>query len=109
MFAKERRLMVPAWLPFDWTASAFNYVAAFLFQFLGLFVIAIENVCNDSYAPFLISMANGHLDTLYERILRIGRDTRKSQKEHYSDLVGVIKEHNLIIEYKNFPYCLFDF
>ncbi|XP_053955629.1 odorant receptor 59a-like [Anastrepha ludens] len=70
------RLMYPAYFPFDTERSALSYMAAHIYQCIGVTVQIFQNVINDTFPPIALAMLAGHVRMLNVRVARIGHNTR---------------------------------
>ncbi|XP_013097676.2 odorant receptor 59a-like [Stomoxys calcitrans] len=74
LFSKERRLLYPGWLPFDWRTSTGYYALAMLYQLFGFAIQISQTFSNDSFAPKTLCILSAHIELLYKRVSRIGFD-----------------------------------
>ncbi|XP_075151219.1 odorant receptor 33b-like [Haematobia irritans] len=89
----ERRLMYPAWFPFDWSSSCFVYSLTLLYQIFGITIQIMQNVVNDSVTPVVLCLMAGHVRLLSMRVRKIGYDPLKSVPEHLVDLRNAVEDH----------------
>lgn len=95
IFFQERRLLYPAWFPFDWMSNDFIYFGLLAYQIGGIGVLILANFISDSLASVLISMLTCHLELLHQRVSSIGWN---SNRDPHSDLTDCIRNHEIIIE-----------
>ncbi|XP_037941301.1 odorant receptor 33b-like [Teleopsis dalmanni] len=98
LLSSERRLMYPAWFPFDWRATTLNYWVALLYQFFGITIQIIQNLANDIYAPMSLCIIAGHVRMLGMRLSKLGYDTRKSTIQINSELINCVEDHKKLLE-----------
>ncbi|XP_011178699.2 odorant receptor 33b-like [Zeugodacus cucurbitae] len=97
LLSKERRLMYPAWLPFQWQASTFSYCAAVIYQIAGVTIQIVQNLANDIYPPMSLCIIAGHVHLLALRVAKVGRDGKKSLKQHNQSLIECIEDHKKLV------------
>ncbi|CAD7085747.1 unnamed protein product [Hermetia illucens] len=101
LFATNKRLMYPAWLPFDWKSSNFNYAVANIYQFVGIMVGIVQECVNDTFPAIYMGVLTGHIQALMKRIERIGTNTRISLERNYEELVHCIQDYQILKQYYN--------
>uniref|UniRef100_A0A1B0GFE0 Uncharacterized protein n=1 Tax=Glossina morsitans morsitans TaxID=37546 RepID=A0A1B0GFE0_GLOMM len=94
----DQRLMAPAWFPFDWKSSSTLYWSALLYQFIGLNMLIMQNLVNDTVGPMSLCLLSGHVHLLAMRVARIGYNKRKSQKYHEDELKLCIEDHQKLLK-----------
>ncbi|KAM7352150.1 odorant receptor 33b-like [Cochliomyia hominivorax] len=94
---KEKRLMYPAWFPFDWSSTFSLYFAALSYQFVGVTVLIILNFTNDAIAPVTLCLFSGQVHLLSMRVAKLGYDDRKTDKQHEQELKLCIEDHIIVI------------
>lgn len=97
-FNTERRLLFPAYFPFDWKSNDMLYGFTILYQSLGLIGQAYTDCCNDTYIPLSMCLMTYHLRVLSERISKIGTTKEKGLSDNHKDLQIAIKDHKKILE-----------
>uniref|UniRef100_A0A1I8N999 Odorant receptor n=1 Tax=Musca domestica TaxID=7370 RepID=A0A1I8N999_MUSDO len=91
MLDSQRRLMYPAWFPFDWSSSSQVYWAVLMYQFMGVTTQIVQNLVNDAPAGVLLCLISGHVRLLGMRVSRIGHDSKKTENENLADLGKLFK------------------
>uniref|UniRef100_A0A1B0AYX4 Odorant receptor n=1 Tax=Glossina palpalis gambiensis TaxID=67801 RepID=A0A1B0AYX4_9MUSC len=94
----DQRLMFPAWFPFDWKSSSLSYWSALLYQFIGVNMLIVHNVLNDTIGPMSLCLLSGHVRLLAMRVARIGYNKRKSPKHHEDELKLCIEDHHKLLK-----------
>ncbi|CAD7085734.1 unnamed protein product [Hermetia illucens] len=97
MFAHERRLLYPAWFPWDWKNSTRIYYIIHSYQLIGIVIQIYQNLLNDTIPGILMWLLKGHLHVLKSRIERVGYDKSLSAEENYTELVACIKSHKICL------------
>lgn len=95
IFLTEKRLMYPAYFPFDWKRF---YVPVILYQYLGISYQVWINFANDSFSPTMLCLLSGHMKILCLRIERIGYNS-DLKSSHYKELRQCIADHKQIIRF----------
>lgn len=90
-------LLYPAFMPLQWRTSFWNYVAAILFQFVGVMLQIVQNIANDVYGPVVLCMISGHVHLLANRVSRVGHDTEENTQSNYEELSKCIEDHKLLM------------
>ncbi|XP_053967519.1 odorant receptor 59a-like [Anastrepha ludens] len=72
--AQERFLFQLAWFPFDWRQSGLLYALANFYQFMGVWILVLQNFTDDTYAAMVLCLLGGHVKLLGMRTARIGFD-----------------------------------
>lgn len=108
LLGSERRLMYPAWLPFDWQASAGRYWLAFIYQLVGVSVQIVQNLANDTYPAMTLCILGGHVRLLSMRVAKIGHHGRgqlrpgaqcsRSSAESQAELARCIEDHKQLVK-----------
>uniref|UniRef100_T1H198 Odorant receptor n=1 Tax=Megaselia scalaris TaxID=36166 RepID=T1H198_MEGSC len=96
-FNSEKRLLFPAYFPFDWKNNNLNYGLIMIYQCIGLICQAFTDCCNDTYVPLSMCLLTYHLKVLSERISSIGTNSNKSLERNYWELREAIKDHKEIL------------
>ncbi|XP_054744549.1 odorant receptor 33b-like [Anastrepha obliqua] len=97
LLSKERRLMYPAWLPFEWQASAFTFYAAVIYQFAGVTILIVQNLANDIYPPMSLCIIAGQVHLLAKRVAKVGADGKKTMSQHNQALIECIEDHKKLV------------
>lgn len=97
-FYTEKRLIYPAFFPFDWKANNVVYGAVMFYQWIGLVSQAYTNLVNDTFIPLMMCLLTHHLQVLAIRISKIGTNPKKSQRDNHEDLIMAVKDHKDLIE-----------
>ncbi|XP_049317254.1 odorant receptor 33b-like [Bactrocera dorsalis] len=97
LLSKERRLMYPAWLPFQWDANTFSYCAAVIYQIAGVTIQIVQNLANDIYPPMSLCIIAGHVHLLSLRVAKVGVDAKKSKEQHSHALIECIEDHKKLV------------
>lgn len=94
LFFQERRLVYPAWFPFDWMNNDFTYVALILYQIYGIGVLIIANFVSDSLPTVFVSMLTAQLELLCQRVASVGWNIKNSDHS----LSECIRDHKIVLE-----------
>lgn len=97
LLSKERRLMYPAWLPFQWEANTCSYCAAVIYQIAGVTIQIVQNLANDIFPPMSLCIIAGHVHLLALRAAKVGADAEKSMKQHTHALIECIEDHKKLV------------
>lgn len=97
-FNSEKRLVYPAYFPFDWKKSDSIYIATILYQYVGILIQCYGSLVNDTYIPLLMCLLTRHMKVLSERVSKIGTNDKKSQSDHHEDLRAAIRDHKELIK-----------
>ncbi|XP_013098553.2 odorant receptor 33b-like [Stomoxys calcitrans] len=89
----ERRLMYPAWFPFDWKSSFSIYCLTLLYQIFGVTMQIIQNMVNDAFTPVVLCLLGGHVRLLAMRVRKIGYDPGRDNNHNLDDLKRCIEDH----------------
>lgn len=98
LWDSERRLMYPAWFPFDWNSTSGLYYLALSYQFVGVTILIVLNFTNDAIAPVTLCLFSGQVHLLAMRVAKLGYDERKSNKQHENELNLCIEDHIKLIK-----------
>ncbi|XP_054083357.1 odorant receptor 33b-like [Zeugodacus cucurbitae] len=90
-------LIYPAFIPLQWRTSVFKYALSLSFQFIGVTLLAVQNIANDAYGPVLLCMLSGHVHLLSNRVSRVGHDKPDSVDDNYKELSLCIEDHKLLM------------
>lgn len=93
LWASEKRLMYPAWFPYDWKSSLILYYAALVYQFVGITILIILNFVNDALAPVTLCLFSGQVHVLCMRVTKLGHDIKKSLQENENELEKCVEDH----------------
>ncbi|KAM7348847.1 odorant receptor 2a-like isoform 2-T2 [Cochliomyia hominivorax] len=96
--SSERKLMYPAWFPWDWKASKRNFLYAHSYQVYGLILQATQNLGNDTFPPTYLIILTAHIKALAARIKDLGANNKTSDENLYKKLTDCINDHNTIYE-----------
>lgn len=99
LFASEKRLMYPAWFPFDWQSSSLTYWLALVYQIVGVSMQILQNLLNDATAPVVLCLFGGHVRLLSMRVSTIGYDAQKTSEDNVNDLKMCVEDHVNLIRY----------
>lgn len=91
-------LMYKAYFPFDVFASTKNYIAAHLYQFIGISYLILQNVVNDTFGASHLCLLRSQVRMLNIRVTKIGHDPKKSREENNQELLECIKVHKDLLE-----------
>lgn len=99
LWDSERRLMYPAWFPFDWSSSTGFYYLALIYQSLGITILIVLNFTNDAIASATLCLFSGHVHLLAMRVARLGYDASKSPNQHEYELKLCVEDHIQLLKY----------
>lgn len=99
VFSAERRLMYPAWMPFDWKNNNWCYMAALFYQIIGVTLQIVQNVTCAIYPAVGLCIFTGHVRLVSMRVEKIGHNPKKSHKQNEQELIECIEAHKRLIEY----------
>ncbi|KAH8413671.1 hypothetical protein KR222_003187, partial [Zaprionus bogoriensis] len=97
IFQDERRLMYPAWFPFDWRLTAQNYYIAHVYQIGGVSCQLMQNYVNDCYPAVMLCLISAHIKMLYKRFEQIGQDAVQGTHTKV-ELESCITDHKRLLE-----------
>lgn len=97
-FNSGKRLIYPAFFPFDWKATNTVYGAVMFYQYIGLVYQAYTNLVNDTFVPLAMCLLTQHLKVLSVRIEKIGTKRKASHRDNHRELYIAIKDHKEILE-----------
>uniref|UniRef100_A0A1I8PGH5 Odorant receptor n=1 Tax=Stomoxys calcitrans TaxID=35570 RepID=A0A1I8PGH5_STOCA len=89
----ERRLMYPAWFPFDWNSSLLVYRLTLFYQAFGVTVQIVQNMVNDIFTPVMLCLMAGHVRLLGMRLRKIGNDQKRNSNHHLEVLKNCMENH----------------
>ncbi|KAH8260007.1 hypothetical protein KR026_000162 [Drosophila bipectinata] len=92
LFSNERKLLHPAWFPYNVQATPTTFWISFSYQVVGSTLAIVHNLANDSYPPITFCVVAGHAKLLARRLSRIGHDENISKKEATKELVQNIED-----------------
>ncbi|XP_037912023.1 odorant receptor 2a-like [Hermetia illucens] len=99
LLAEGRRLMYPAWYPFDWQNSTLLYIVTHVHQFVVIFINICQNIANDTFPTFHMLILTSHVKTLNTRIRKVGANSTKSANRSVQDLIQCIKDRQMLVLY----------
>lgn len=94
-----RRLMFPAYFPYDFQKNLLVFVLTAFYQWLASTIQIYADVCYDTYPGLLTFLLCQHLRILNFRIARIGFDTQLTQEENHQLLKDAVKDHKKILQF----------
>ncbi|KAM7344689.1 odorant receptor 2a-like [Cochliomyia hominivorax] len=96
----KHSLVYSGWFP-EWFSSPYaNYVAAFIYQDFAQTFMVFENGNNDAYPLCYLVLMVAHLETLAERIKRIGNGkAQHSIEENTEELKRCLNDHKNLLNY----------
>ncbi|KAH8387306.1 hypothetical protein KR093_006191, partial [Drosophila rubida] len=92
----DQELAFPTWHPWDWRSSRRVYLFTVSFQMLGLTVLALMTLNNDTYPMSYMIMVAGHYRALAVRVALLGHG-RESRAAAYEQLIGCIEDHKTVL------------
>ncbi|EDW78264.2 uncharacterized protein Dwil_GK16337 [Drosophila willistoni] len=98
IISKDRILIFPAWIPWDYKKNGDVFLLTVIFNFLGLLMNALCALNNDSYPVTYVTMVAAHLEALSIRASRIGHDRELLERQHRQHLIECIQDHQLILK-----------
>ncbi|XP_037941817.1 odorant receptor 2a-like [Teleopsis dalmanni] len=106
--SNERRLMYPAWYPWNWKNSFKYYAISYIYQLYALTAFAVMECINATYASMHMRLLSAHIGALGIRIQNIGWqentignnefDFKQHEENVYAELINCIKEHEIIVK-----------
>lgn len=97
-FNTEKRLIYPAYFPFDWAKNDYIYIATMMYQGGGIALQAFMNLANDTYLSLTMCLLTCHINVLSVRMSKIGMNVNKSKEETHEDLKVAIKDHKELLK-----------
>ncbi|XP_037912020.1 odorant receptor 59a-like [Hermetia illucens] len=99
LLSHEKKMMLPAWYPFDWQHSTWKYFIVHLHQSVALILYVLQNVSNDTFPAIYMLVLKSHVKTLNIRIRRLGLDTTESSQVTCAELIQCIQDQQMLVEY----------
>lgn len=96
-FAPDQQLPFPAWIPWDWQHSRNIYLITICLQNIGVFILAVIALNNDTYPVAYLIMVAGHCKALALRIAKLGH--RMTQSQTQAQMIACIEDHKTILQY----------
>lgn len=95
----HNQLIYNAWFPKFFTDERKNYVTAFIFQYVSQTYMVFQNGFNDAYPLCYLTLMIAHLESLANRIERIGRAEREplSIVENIRELKLCVWDHTNLL------------
>lgn len=93
----EKRLLYPAYFPFNWKANNFIYRTTFAYQWVAAVLQAYGSLVTDTFIALAMCLLTYHLRVLSMRISKIGTNPNKSERENHEDLRAAINDHKDIL------------
>ncbi|XP_037911475.1 odorant receptor 2a-like isoform X2 [Hermetia illucens] len=91
----ERRLVCPAWYPFDWRHSTWKYSIARGHQSVVFLICLLQNVSSDTFPAIYMHVLKTHVKTLNIRTRRLGMDATESWQATNAELIQCIKDQQM--------------
>ncbi|KAH8328401.1 hypothetical protein KR067_008904 [Drosophila pandora] len=98
LFSNERKLLYPAWYPYDVDATPTVFWLTFGYQVVGSSLAILQNLSNDIYPPITFCVVAGHVKLLAMRLSRMGHDGKVSKAEVTKELVQNIEDHRKLMQ-----------
>lgn len=98
IFLRERKLLQPAWFPFDWENSFSTYMALIGYELFAGAIMTTTNAINDSFQVVFIGMITSHLEFLIKRVTRIGHDLDSKNANPNTDLTTSVLDFQMILK-----------
>ncbi|XP_017151013.1 odorant receptor 33a-like [Drosophila miranda] len=98
LFSSGRKLIYPAWFPYDVQASALRYWLSFTYQATGATLTILQNMANDSYPPVTFCVVAGHVRLLAMRLSRMGHHDEASKPGNAKKLIENIEDHRKLMQ-----------
>ncbi|XP_034670973.1 putative odorant receptor 19b [Drosophila subobscura] len=96
--SKERLLLYPGWIPWDYKTSSFTvYLATVMLHNIGFFENAMMVGNVDTYPGSYLIMLAAHTQALAHRVSRLGHDPRLTRDQCCAQLRRCINDHQLIM------------
>lgn len=93
---RDKRLLYPAYFPFDWKSNDFLLFLAICYQYFGWGIAVVYNFSLDTYPAILMYMLNQYMLVFSEKVSLIGHD---GDPDAHKYLRQAIDDHKLIKEY----------
>ncbi|XP_030566111.1 odorant receptor 19a [Drosophila novamexicana] len=97
-FAPDWQLPFPAWIPWDWQHSRHIYLITICLQNIGVFILAVIALNNDTYPVAYLIMVAGHCKALALRIAKLGHSRRMTQSQTQAQMIECIEDHKTILQ-----------
>lgn len=98
IFSDERRLLYPAWFPFNWRENTLSLYLANIYQIVGIFFLLMQNYVDDCFPAMALCVLSGHIKILSLRVANIGHNSRSTQKENEEEMVRCVEDQKLLYE-----------
>lgn len=95
----SRRLMYPAYFPYDFQQNQFIYGCTAFYQWLTWAIDVIGNAYYDSYPGLLTFLLCQHLKMLSLRVSKIGYDPKVSPEENQELLKKAVNVHRQLLQF----------
>lgn len=99
--SSTRRLVYPAWFPFDWRNSETNYAIIHVYQFTGIIIGIVQSATSDTFPALYLAALTVHIQALAMRIRSIGSKPDKSSNENYEELITCVRDYQTLTKYVN--------
>ncbi|XP_075163724.1 odorant receptor 59a-like [Haematobia irritans] len=93
-------LMYKAYFPFEVFARTRNYIAAHMYQFIGISYLILQNVVNDTFGASHLALLGGQVRMLSMRMAQIGHDVKRNKADNNRELLECIQGHKDLMEYR---------
>lgn len=97
-FYGGRRLIYPAYFPFNWKTNNVIYGAVLVYQGIGCVLQDYSNMVSDTFLPLVMCILTHHQKVLSLRISKIGTNKNKCKEDNHNDLRLAIRDHKEIME-----------
>ncbi|XP_037941814.1 odorant receptor 2a-like [Teleopsis dalmanni] len=104
--AKERRLIYPAWFPWNWKDSFTYYAICYVYQLYAITAYAIIEAINVTYPSMHMCILSAHIEALATRIKNLGskeaiydNNSKKQEEKLYKELTECVKVHEIITKF----------
>ncbi|XP_037941816.1 odorant receptor 2a-like [Teleopsis dalmanni] len=101
--AKERRLIYPAWFPWNWKDSFTYYAICYVYQLYAITAYAVIEAINVTYPSMHMCILSAHIEALATRIKNLGskeaiydNNSKKQEEKLYKELTECVKVHEII-------------
>ncbi|KAH8412637.1 hypothetical protein KR009_003957 [Drosophila setifemur] len=98
LVSSGRKLMYPAWFPYDVHATPLVFWISFSYQVIGSVLAILQNLTNDSYPPITFCVVSGHVQLLARRLVRIGHADGDSRAEAKRQFMESIEDHRKLMQ-----------
>ncbi|EDW65846.1 odorant receptor 19a [Drosophila virilis] len=100
-FAPDQQLPFPAWIPWDWQRSRHIYLTTICLQNIGVFILAVIALNNDTYPVAYLIVVAGHCKALALRIAKLGHTSDVTQSQTNAQMIACIEDHKTILQLVN--------